>query len=251
MKQFAIELAKQAGKIIEDNFGKIDKYEEKSRTELVTEIDKKVDDYIVKKIKEKYPEHDILIEESGKHDNDSEYTWIVDPLDGTHNFINKMPYFSVSIALAHKNKVILGVIYFPVLNELYTAEKGKGSFLNNKKIKVTDKEFKQHNVMVFDAHFGAGDKENKLRMFSNLVDHTSKARVFGCATLNLVYVASGRADLGVLVKTHSWDFAAGALIVEEAGGKVTELNGNEWTINSDNIVSSNNKFHEKIIELLK
>ncbi len=104
--------------------------------------------------------------------------------------------------------------------------------------------------MVFDAHFGAGDKENKLRMFGNLVDHISKARVFGCATLNLVYVASGRADLGVLAKTHPWDFAAGALIVEEAGGKVTDLQGNPWNLNSKILVSSNNKFHDKIIELL-
>ncbi len=128
MKDFAISLAKEAGKIIKDNFGKIDSYEVKSRTELVTEIDKRVDDFIVKKIKEKYPEYSILIEESGKYDKQSEYKWIIDPLDGTHNFIHNMPMFSVSIALAHNSQVILGVIYFPMFNELYVAEKGKGAF---------------------------------------------------------------------------------------------------------------------------
>ncbi len=162
-----------------------------------------------------------------------------------------MPHFSVSIALAHKGEVILGVMYFPILDELYIAEKGKGAFLNNKKISVSEKGFKNHNVMIFDAHFGGGEKEYKLKLFSNLVEHISKARIFGCATMNLAYVASGRADVGILVKTHPWDFAAGALIVEEAGGKVTEMNGNPWRIDSDNLVSSNNKFHDKIIELLE
>lgn len=251
MKNFAINLAKESGKIIRDNFGKIEKYEEKSRTELVTEVDKKVDEYIVKRIKEKYPEHNILIEESGKHDKQSDYTWVVDPLDGTHNFIYGLPMFGVSIALMHKQEVILGVIYFPMYEELYVAEKKKGAFLNGKKIKVSKKKIKEHNVMVFDAHFGAGDKENKLRIFSNLVDYISKVRVFGCATLNLVYVASGKADLGFLINTHSWDFAAGVLIVEEAGGKVTDLKGNKWTIDSERLVASNNKFHDKIIEIIK
>ncbi len=251
MKEFAVSLAKEAGKIIKENFGKTEEYEVKSRTELVTKIDKQIDEFIVKKIKEKYPEHNILIEESGKYDSESEYTWIVDPLDGTHNFIHRMPYFSVSIALLHKDTVVLGVIYFPMFDELYTAEKGKGSFLNGKKINVSNKKFKEHNLMVFDAHFGDSEKKKKIRIFSNLVDHISKVRVFGCATLNLVYVASGIADLGILINSKPWDFAAGALIVEEANGKVTDLNGNKWSIDTKNLVSSNNRFHDKIIELIK
>ena len=251
MKQFAIQLAKEAGKIIKDNFGKIESFELKSRTELVTKIDKQIDDFIVKKIKEKYPEHSILIEESGSYDKKSEYKWVIDPLDGTHNFIYGIPLFSVSIALAHKDSVILGVIYFPMTNDLYVAEKGKGAFLNGKKITVSKRNFKEQNVMIYDAHFGAGNKDFKLKIFDKLIDYVSKTRVFGCATLDLVYVASGIVDLGILIKAKPWDFAAGALIVEESGGKVTDMKGNKWTINTENLVASNNKFHEKIIEILK
>lgn len=251
MKDFAINLAKQAAKIVKDSFGKIEKIEMKSKSELVTEVDKKVDEFIVNKIKEKYPDHNILIEESGKYDQESDYTWIIDPIDGTHNFINNMPFFSVSIALMHKKNIVLGVIYFPILDELYVAEKGRGAYLNNKKIKVSNKKFGEHNVMVYDAHFGGGKKELKLKTFGKLVDYVSKVRIFGCATMHLVYIASGRADLGILIQTKPWDFAAAALIVEEAGGKVTDKDGNKWNIDTDALVSSNNEFHDKIIELME
>lgn len=251
MKDFAINLAKQAGKIIKENFGKIEKIELKSRSELVTNVDKKIDDFVVKKIKETYPEHSILTEESGKHGKKSDYTWIIDPLDGTHNFIHKIPLFSVSIALAHKDKVILGILYFPMTDELYAAEKGKGAFLNGKKINVSSRNLKEQNLMTYDAHIGAGDKEFKLKIINTLADYINKFRIFGCATVNLAYVASGKSDLGILINAKPWDFAAGALIVEEANGKVTNMQGNPYKMETSDIVASNNKFHDKIIELLK
>ena len=250
MKNLAIQVAKQSGKSLMKNYGKVKFVKVKDKLSYVTNADLESEKIILSAIRKKYPNHDIISEESGKLNKKSDYRWYIDPLDGTHNYINKIPLFGVSIGLEFKNKMILGVIYLPYFNELYVAEKGKGSFMNGKKIKVSDKKNLKKSFIVTDLvlHYIPG---KKIKMLDKLKGFVHDMRVLGSAVYGYAAVAKGSADAYLAPCTNPWDVAAGALIVEEALGKVTDFSGNKWKPEMNNFISSNKKIHRELLKLLK
>lgn len=249
-KQAAIE----AGKVIQkysNQFGeKIIKGGDKS--DFVTQADLEAEKIIVKLLSDNFPSHSIVAEEGGGVNKKSEYVWMVDPLDGTFAFSRNIPYFSVSIGLLKDNKPILGVINLVEFKELYWAEKGKGAFLNGKKINVSDKQTVEEAAGVL----GTGHiqtRQPKIEIYINkLINKIGHPFDFGSAAAALALVAKGTLDLYVS-QAHPWDFVAGAIIVREAGGRVTDLQGNEpdWMKERFSIIGSNGLVHDHILEILR
>jgi myo-inositol-1(or 4)-monophosphatase len=251
MMDVAIAAAKQASIIAMERFGNVQHVinKDKVRKEFVTDVDLQIEGEIITVIRDEYPDHSILTEEQGALDQNSEYRWIVDPLDGTHNYARKLPIFGVSIALEYKNKVVLGVISLPYFNEIYRAERGKGAYLNNEKISVSGVDLGKA-MMIYDTKLRFS-KDTMLATLGDLVGETFIIRMFGCATWDLCLIAKGQAEFNVDFTNKPWDIAAGALIVEEAGGKVTDLQGNMWSPYSQGYISSNGKIHKHILKLVK
>jgi myo-inositol-1(or 4)-monophosphatase len=190
-------------------------------TDLVTEIDKKSEDYLLKKIEGKYPGHAILGEETGSHDRESDYLWVIDPLDGTNNYAQGLPIYCISVGLKYKGEAVLGVVYAPQLDEMYTAIKGGGAFYNGEKISVGDK--KELNRCVLATGFPYDkftNPINNIDYFGELVSRLRGVRRMGAAAYDLASVASGFLDGYWEMNLRPWDVAAGILLVEEAGGRV-------------------------------
>ncbi len=253
-KRVAVQSAQEAGKVLMKHFGKLSRanIQTKSKHEIVTPADLAAEKIILKNIKKNFPSHRILSEEKGKTGaKDSEYLWVVDPLDGTTNFSIGNPLFSVSIALLKDDKVILGVIYVPFLNNLYLSEKTKGAFLNNKKIKVSQ-ENKIENAMLTFCH------GNTKQSIDHIIDVYKKfkldardMRQLGSAAIECAWVAQGKVEAIIIPGVNIWDVAAGALIIREAGGKVTDMNGQEWNLNSKGIIASNEKINNILVKSIK
>ncbi len=254
IKQVAQIAAREAGKEIKkiyDRPGKI-KFTLKSKHQVVTVADKLADKIIIKKIRKIFPDHDILSEETGSLDFASkDYLWIIDPVDGTTNFTIKNPLFSVSIALAYKGEVVYGVIYAPILEEFYIAEKGKGAWLNGKRIKVSSesnylKAF--HTYCYGSSKLFYGRQANIYHQKLFLAG--CEIRQLGAATIEFARVAAGITESIVIPGAHSWDVAVGMLLVREAGGKVTDFKGKNWNLQSKNIMATNGKVHNKLLKYL-
>ena len=243
----AIKAAKLAGKISMKYFRKNISFEKKPDASPVTIADKLCEKAIIKTIKSSFPEHAFLGEEGGSQGK-NDFTWIIDPIDGTRDFIRGIGDFGVSIALQKNNKIILGVMFLPVSKELFSAELGKGAFLNGKRIGVSKKAslseswvyFQVNKPSIFDEKFSSG-----FISFARKVDSFRSAG--GLETL--CDVACGRADAYITAKASIWDIAAGKVIVEEAGGTVTNLAGKD-SLTSGNCLASNGKLHEEIIREL-
>lgn len=250
LKQFTIDLAKEAGKIVKQNYGKIKEQELKADDTFVTNVDLEAEKLIISRIKEKFPEHHIISEEAGDDKRDSEYAWIIDPIDGTRNFMHNIPLFSVSIGIAKNNKPYIGVVYFPITNELFSAEKGKGAYLNDKKIHVSERGLKDSPVMAYGAnvHKGTDWHMKKIPEFLKVI---KRMRLLGNATTNMCFLAAGRFDSYIARFGKVWDFAGSFVIVEEAGGKITDLQGKPYTLETEDFVVSNNKFHDELIKITK
>jgi len=248
-KKLAVKAAKEAGKILKHYFGRTIQIRTKGERSLVTDIDLRAEEKIVNLIKRDYPEDNILSEETKYQTFDSDFRWIIDPLDGTHNYIRKMENFGTSIALVRKNEVILGVIYLPMSNELYFAEKSRGAFLNQRKIKVSRRNLEKA-TMIYDSTISL-NKGPMLKYLDRLVDEVFNIRMFGSTVRSLTYVAEGKADLEIEYNDKPWDFAAGLLLVEEAGGQSTDLKGKKWTLNSKGYIASNKRIHSKILKIIK
>lgn len=249
MRDTAIKAAKEAGQILLENFKKIKRVDRKGERELVSNVDIASENKILEIIKGEYPDHDILCEESGLKDNNSDYKWVIDPLDGTHNYIHGINMFGVSIALEYKGEIVLGVINMPSTNELYCAEKGNGAYLNDERIHVSDRGMK-NALAIYDSGLYV-ETEARTKFLANLVTKIFNIRVFGASTRHLTYVASASADLQIEYGDKPWDFAAGGLIVEESGGKITKLDGSKWSIYNEGYISSNGVFHDEILEMLQ
>jgi myo-inositol-1(or 4)-monophosphatase len=249
-KELAIKAAKEAGKIQLRYFGKTIKKKIKKGDSFVTKADIESTKKIRKIILKQFPEHNIVCEELGSSNKKSDYKWIIDPLDGTHNFIMNNPLFGVSIALEYKKEIILGVVYFPVLKKLYYAEKGKGVFCNGKRIKVNNKTNLKKCLFIFDAKLRK--KTNmKIKLLKKLAKLTWRFRIFGVAIYHNILIAEGKAGVNIDFDSNPWDHSATLLMVEEAGGKVTDLKGNRWTPNIKDYVATNGKVHNKILNVLK
>lgn len=248
-----LEIAGIAGEIIRDGFGKNFQIEYKTNEKnLVTEIDKKSEKTIMDFITKKYPAHAILAEESGEHKKDSEYLWVIDPLDGTTNFAHGLPIFSVSIGVMKKNEIIAGAVYDVMQNIFYSAAKGSGAFANDKKINVSSNDVLGLGVLVTGFPYDVADNpDNAFERFASLTKQARAVRRLGSAAIDFCYVARGVFDGFWEVSLHPWDLCAGKLIVEEAGGLVTDFKGNEINIFTKQILASNKKIHQQMIDGLK
>ena len=258
-KDFAVDTALLAGKSIMKNFNNIKSIKtklsgRKRLSSLVTNADIEADKIIISRIRKRFPKHNIISEESGTKDNKSDYTWHIDPLDGTHNYIYGNNLFGTSIALAKDNKPLLGVVYFPLMDELYYSIKGKGSYsiINKRKtrLKPGNKQTLKGCLMLFGSVFYLKDKR-VMRIFKKLSEQAFRIRIYGCATIELVHIASGKADFYINFDTKSWDIAAAGLIAEQAGAKVTYFNGKEFDLKIKDFVAGNKYIHKKILKLLR
>jgi myo-inositol-1(or 4)-monophosphatase len=247
-KELAIEAARAAGKILRENFGKVLKVKSKPDGSVVTDIDLKAEEKIVKLIKECYPEDNILSEETKYQTFGSDFRWVIDPLDGTHNFIRNIDIFGTSIALEFRREVVLGVIYMPITAELYVGQKGKGAHCNGNTISVSERSLKEA-TMVYDSIIRY-NKKPMLGSLGNLVDKVFNVRMFGSTVRSLSYLAEGKVDLEIEYTDKAWDFAAGLLIVEEAGGKATDFQNRRWDTNTLGYVASNGMAHKEVLSEL-
>ena len=254
MIQTAIEAALEAGRFLKMNVGKFKHVEQKEgqETNLVTEIDRKSEEIIITKIKQRYLHHDFLAEESGSHEVSSEYRWIIDPLDGTLNFTHGFPIFSVSLALEVKGEIVLGVVYDPNGDELYSADKCRGALLNNKPIHVSSTRKLIESMLVTGFPYSIkSNPDNAVQHFNNFLMEAQAIRRLGSAALDLCYVAAGRFDGFWEVALHPWDMAGGVLILEEAGGKYTDFRGFPTTIYNKQLLVSNGVIHDQMVGVLK
>ena len=246
------ELARQAalaaGEILTDNFEKIREVSRKADGSLVTNVDIEAEKRIVGLIKNKFPEHGILTEESPEINEGSEYRWIIDPLDGTHNYVRGIDIFGVSIGIAHMGKPVIGIIYLPVTGALYSCEKGSGAYLNGKRIRVSGEKL-EHACVTHNSGFRY-DRERMLEGFGRLVSEVFNIRMLGSCVVGLVRVAEGKLDADIEYNIKLWDIYAGALIVEEAGGRVTDFSGKPWHMSGGPHIASNGLIHDEIQELL-
>lgn len=253
-RKAAIDAAITAGKFIKSRLGKIKDISFKSQINIVTDVDKEAEDIIVKKLKLNFPDFSILTEEKGLYLKDiNPFKWIIDPLDGTTNFAHSFPFFCVSVGLEYKDSIILGVVYEPIRNELFYAQKNKGAYLNKKSIWVskTNRLLKSLLATGFAYNFRKKDRtKNNINNFINFLMTSQAVRRAGSAALDLCYVACGRFDGFWELDLHPWDTAAASLIVKEAGGKVTKFDGTKYSHYDNNILASNGKIHNQMIKVL-
>ncbi|MEK6300731.1 MAG: inositol monophosphatase family protein [Acidobacteriota bacterium] len=252
MLNFAIRVAQDAGRLLRDRMGTSFDISHKGAINLVTDVDLASEKLIREEIATHYPRHQILAEEGGLAETTSEYRWVVDPLDGTTNYAHGYPVFAVSIALEYQSEVVLGVVYDPVRDELFAAERGGGAVLNNRPIRVsaTDKLIRSMLATGFPYDIKTSSLTN-LDHWANFAMNAQALRRDGAASIDLCYVASGRYDGFWELNLSPWDTAAGALIVQEAGGLVTDFNGGEFSNYKPEIVASNGLIHDHMIEVIK
>jgi myo-inositol-1(or 4)-monophosphatase len=247
-----IELARNAGSILYEGFGTDIEIRHKGRIDLVTEMDNRSEDYLLKEIHQRFPEHSILTEESGQVAGDADQNWIIDPLDGTLNYAHGMPIYAVSIAYAENQQVRLGVVMDPSRGECFSAERGKGAWLNGKPIQVSTISELVDSLLVTGFSYDTNKKENNLDNFERFFHEAQAVRRLGSATLDIAYVGAGRIDGYWNLESHPWDIAAAALIVEEAGGITTSLNGHHDYLKSPfSLVAANPHVHPKILKVLQ
>ncbi len=254
MIEFIKEIAFEAGRILSAHFRNITSSDikEKSKNDYVTMVDIKAEKLLRRRIQEKYPTHTIIGEEEGGVFNKRGFEWIIDPLDGTHNFMHGFPMFCVSIAVAEDGIIKYGVIYDPIHEEMFNAEKGQGAFLNKKKISISKTNDLSRFFLATGYPFRAKPYlELYLEAFKNLFLKTAGMRRAGSAALDLCYTACGRFDAFWEMKLKIWDIAAGALIIEEAGGKVSGFGKNKNFMDTGCIIGSNGIFHEELLKLLE
>ena len=252
MLDFAIRVARDAGRLLRDRLGSGFDVEHKGAINLVTEVDLASEKLIRETISTYYPRHEILAEEGGLTETQSEYRWIVDPLDGTTNYAHGYPMFCVSIALERAGETILGVVYDPMREELFSAERGLGATLNNRAIRVskTDQLMKSILSTGFPYDIRTSQLTN-LDHWANFAMNAQALRRDGAAALDLCYVACGRFDGFWELNLSPWDTAAGTLIVTEAGGRVTNFTGGPFSNYEPEVLASNVLIHDRMIEVLK
>jgi len=249
--QAAVEIAREAGAFLKERLHADHRIDFKGEINLVTEADRRSEEIITSRIKNLFPDHDIMAEEGTNITTGSEYRWIIDPLDGTTNYAHGFPVFCVSIALQRMSQIILGVIYNPMLDELFAAGRGEGAFLQGRKIHVS------HTKRLAEGFVATGFpydvRENcrdALAYFDEMIPKAQAIRRQGSAALDLAYLAAGRFDGFWELRLNPWDTAAGWILVEEAAGVVTHLSGKPYFLESPSIVASNGVMHKELMEVL-
>jgi len=246
----AIMAALEAGKILEKYFETEILKEFKEDKSIVTRADKESEEIIKKIISEAFPLHSILGEETGLSGKESEYVWHVDPVDGTRNFANGIPLFAVSIALVRKNEVVEGVVYNPSTRSIFYASKDKGTYLNEKRIFVS-KDDKDHAIVTVSPSHLDHEKSLLLGLYNDLPQTIRSVRNFGCTAVELAYISRGGLEANIQLGLNTYDFAAGTLLVSEAGGKITTLEGKPWKFPENKFIASNGVFHDLLVREIR
>ncbi len=250
----AIEAAIKSGEILKSGFGTSFEISSKEgKNNLVTEYDKLSEKKIIEHIHSIFPDHVFLAEESGKTGNFSKNVvrWIIDPLDGTVNFAHGLPIFSISIAAELNGELLSGVVYHPLLNELFVAKKGGGAFLNNKPISVSDNDNIDTAFLVTGFPYNVNQNPcGCIDHFVSIIKQGIPVRRLGSAALDLAYVAAGRFDGFWEINLHPWDVAAGVLLIQEAGGRISKYSGLPYSLSDESIVASNGIIHPQLINVL-
>ncbi|MCB1865368.1 MAG: inositol monophosphatase [Chromatiales bacterium] len=250
----AIRAARQAGRVLLRNFDRVEDLavSVKGHNDFVSRVDHEAEAAIIHEIHKAYPEHAIFAEESGQQAG-NEYEWIIDPLDGTTNYLHGVPQFGVSIALRVRGRLDQAVVYDPLREEMFTASRGGGAYLNDRRIRVTKRITLDGALIGTGFPYRAGDADNVdryLQIFRALLIRTAGLRRPGSASLDLAWVASGRYDAFWEFGLAPWDFAAGTLLVREAGGIVTDVDGGEGFFETGNIVAGNLKVHRELLRTM-
>lgn len=255
MKDFmtaAKKAALRAGELLRSNVNGVREISYKGEINLVTEMDRLSERTVVEILHTAFPGHGILAEEETEIEKGAEFRWIIDPLDGTTNYAHGYPNFAVSIALEKGDDVILGVVYDPMRHELFTAEQGKGAHLNGKGIAVSKADALIRSLLATGFPYDRVTSEkNNLNYFAALLMASQEVRRSGSAALDLCSVAAGRLDGYWELKLHPWDVAAGSLIVQEAGGRVSDFSGTRFSIHDKEILASNGSIHQQMVEILR
>lgn len=252
LKHTLLKAAEEAAVVLKENFDQPFKISNKEGiNNLVTEIDHKSEALIIDIIRSEFPSHYILTEESGDLPQESEYKWIIDPIDGTINYANGIPLCCVSIGLEKDGEMLYGVVYNPFMNELFFAQRGFGATLNDRKIQVTDKADLKTSCLATGFPYTYLDAPNgPLDIFPKLIRKGIPVRRLGSAAIDLCWVAAGRFDGFYEHKLQAWDSAAGFLIVEEAGGKVTDYKGDHYSPYQPHICATNGKIHDQLLHVV-
>ncbi len=252
LKRVLLQCLKESGDILRNGFGTAFKIRKKGPVNIVTEIDMAAEKRIVSLVQQAFPSHRILTEESSPYEQPSHYRWIVDPLDGTTNYAHRIPLCCVSIGVEYRGKMILGGIYNALMNELYFAERGKGAYLNGNRIFVSRTNCLEDSLIVTGFPYDRQEKADfYLKYFKNVMEKAQGIRRLGAAALDLAYVASGRFEAFWELNLKPWDIAAGSLIVEEAGGKISKFDGSRLNIDQPaELLASNKIIHSKLRNIL-
>jgi myo-inositol-1(or 4)-monophosphatase len=251
-REVASQAAQEAGHLLLEHVaGERQLSYKEGRANVVTEVDVLVEKHVIDLLQTEFPGYNVISEESKAVDNESEYTWVIDPLDGTNNYVHGLPVYSVSIALTNKEEIILGVIYDPWMKELFIAEKGAGALLNGKPISISDRATVEGSFIGCDMGYDAEAGARILDTVRNSWPQMCGIRIMGSAVLGLAYVACGRLDVYVHPYLYPWDVAAGILLVREAGGVVTDWEEKPSIIFDRQILAGNRSVHKEFIGLLR
>lgn len=250
-KTTAISAAREAGKLLNENFQKAKKMSFKGEKDIVTDIDIKAEKIILDLITSQFPDHNILSEEAGSIiRDDSPYLWIIDPIDGTVNYYHRMNPYRVGICLLENKQLVLNVLYDPTKDELYIAQKGKGAFLNDTKMQVSANADIKNSVVLANLSSRREPRVATLKIIEKMFGEVMRMRVYGSSLAQMSYIATGKADAFFDVSIKPWDFLPAVLLIEEAGGKVTDIKGGEITPESTSVIATNGKVHDQILKLL-
>ncbi len=252
MLNFIKEIAVDAGKIISDAYQKNDfSISHKGKIDLITEVDIASEKLITERIRKKFPEDDILAEEGDYEKMQSLRKWIIDPLDGTTNFSHHFPFCAVSIALEIDNQIEFGVVYNPIMKEFFSAQKGKGVFLNGKPLHVSKIDRLSQALIATGFPYDRWEKGDEyIKEYLAFMKRCQGVRRVGAAAIDLCYVASGRLDGFFERKLKPWDMAAGSLVIAESGGNISRFDGKKWHYTDQTIIASNSSIHQQMIEVL-
>ena len=250
-----VKACRKASKTLIRDFGEIENLQVslKGPGDFVTASDKKVEKILIDELQKARPNYSILSEEVGEINNDESFKWIIDPIDGTANFLHGIPHFAISIGLEHEGEIICGIVYDPIKDEMFVAEKGNGAYLNNKKIRVSSRsQLKDCIIFTGGPKREAKNRDLALKEYNNF---SSKVllpiRKLGSASLDMAYVAAGRCDGFWQRNLNYWDIAAGIILIKEAGGFVTDFKGENRYIENKTVLATNSRIYEEMIEILK